>query len=126
MVIDKNELITENENTQKSDESLSILHDSQENVEGKDFNLISNEDSNNRNSININKNDNYTDLTTIDFSSNTEQKQEKETVETNCLALTVRKDYNLSIFKNSIVTTFRVSWKIAVSTFLLNLLKLFF
>ena len=48
-----------------------------------------------------------------------------ETVETNCLALTVRKDYNLSIVKNTILTTFRFSWKIAFSTLILNILKLF-
>lgn len=48
-----------------------------------------------------------------------------EDVHSNCLALTVRKDYNLSIVKNSIFTTLRVSWKIAISTFILNILKLF-
>ena len=51
--------------------------------------------------------------------------QKNETVETNCLALTVRKDYNLSIVKNTILTTFRFSWKIAFSTLILNILKLF-
>ena len=51
---------------------------------------------------------------------------QKETAETNCLALTVRKNYNLAIVKNSIFTTLRLSWKVALSTFLLNVLKLFF
>ena len=50
---------------------------------------------------------------------------ENEDNHSNCLALTVRKDYNLSIVKNSIFTTLRVSWKIAISTFILNILKLF-
>lgn len=46
--------------------------------------------------------------------------------EINCLALTVRKDYNLSIIKNGFFTTLRVSWKVAVSTFVLGLLKFLF
>ena len=52
--------------------------------------------------------------------------EQKETAQTNCLALTVRKNYNLSIIKNSFTTGLRVSWKIAVSTFFLNLLKFLF
>lgn len=51
---------------------------------------------------------------------------EKETVETNCLALTVRKDYNFAIAKNTVFKTIRMSIKVAISTFLLNLIKLFF
>ena len=56
----------------------------------------------------------------------TEETKKKETAETNCLALTVRKNYNLSIVKNGIFTTLRMSWKVALSTFILNVLKLFF
>ena len=52
--------------------------------------------------------------------------EKKETVETNCLALTVRKNYNISIFKNTVFTTFRVTFKVAVFTFVLNFLSLFF
>ncbi len=63
---------------------------------------------------------------TSEVSTASDTTAEKETVETNCLALTVRKDYNLSIVKNSILTTFRISWKVALSTFILNVLKLFF
>lgn len=51
---------------------------------------------------------------------------EKETVETNCLALTVRKDYNFAIAKNTVFKTIRMSIKVAISTFVLNLIKLFF
>lgn len=43
----------------------------------------------------------------------------------NCLALTVKKDYNLSIVKNVVVKAFRNAWKIALSIFTLNLLKFF-
>lgn len=115
MVINENGLITEDQNTQEYIENLSITQ------ETSDFDLNSNEDSNIQNSMNTSGNDIFTNSTDC-----APEQEEKETVETNCLALTVRKDYNLSIFKNSIATTFRVSWKIAVSTFLLNLLKLFF
>lgn len=60
------------------------------------------------------------------LSSNTETASEqKETAETNCLALTVRKNYSVSIIKNSIFTSLRLSFKVAVSTLVLNILKLF-
>ena len=52
--------------------------------------------------------------------------EKEKTVETNCLALTVRKDYNLSIFKNGIIKTFRTTCKITICTILLNILNLFF
>ena len=51
---------------------------------------------------------------------------EKETVETNCLALTVRKDYNFAIARNTVFKTIRMSIKVAISTIVLNLIKLFF
>lgn len=51
--------------------------------------------------------------------------EQKETAETNCLALTVRKNYNVSIIKNSIFTSLRLSFKVAISTLVLNILKLF-
>lgn len=62
---------------------------------------------------------------TIENEETLEEKQ-SESVETNCLALTVRKDYNLSILKNGLATTVRVSWKVALSTFILNLLAFLF
>lgn len=43
----------------------------------------------------------------------------------NCLALTVKKDYSLSIVKNVVLKTFRSIWKVAISIFTLNLLKFF-
>lgn len=52
--------------------------------------------------------------------------EKKETVKTNCLALTVRKNYTISIFKNTIFTTFRITCKVTLCTFLLNFLSLFF
>lgn len=61
-----------------------------------------------------------------DLSNSNAQDEEKQTVETNCLALTVRKNYNFSIAKNTVFKTIRMSIKVAISTFVLNVLKLFF
>jgi len=46
--------------------------------------------------------------------------------EPNCLALTVRKDYNLMIVKNIFTATGRLSWKIVLSTVVLNFLRMIF
>lgn len=51
--------------------------------------------------------------------------EESKTAETTCLALTVRKDYNLSVFKNSVLKTVKVTLKVTLCTFFLNLLSLF-
>ena len=51
--------------------------------------------------------------------------EENKTAETTCLALTVRKDYNLSVLKNSVLKTFKVTLKVTLCTFFLNLLSLF-
>lgn len=66
-------------------------------------------------------NDNFFETTDESTSS-----EDTETVETNCLALTVRKDYNYAIAKNTVFKTIRMSIKVAISTFVLNLIKLFF
>ena len=44
---------------------------------------------------------------------------------TNCLALTIRKDYRLTIFSNSVNTIKRVSFKVLMNFGLLNFLNLF-
>ncbi len=46
--------------------------------------------------------------------------------ESNCLALVVRKDYNLTIVKNIFTTTGRLSWKIALITGIINILNILF
>lgn len=46
--------------------------------------------------------------------------------EPNCLALTVKKDYNLTIVKNVFTTTGRLSWKIALVTSIINILNMLF
>lgn len=46
--------------------------------------------------------------------------------EPNCLALTVRKDYNLIIVKNIFTASGRLSWKIVLATVVLNFLNFLF
>lgn len=53
------------------------------------------------------------------------EKNEDDSEVSNCLALTVQKDYSLSIVKNVVVKTLRSAWKIALSIFTLNFLKFF-
>ncbi len=121
MIINKNGLITENpinviektvsDENSKLFNSLPVKDDNDTVIQSP--NLIINSDSNN--------------IVVIDDEKiRSLQNNKEKTVETNCLALTVRKNYNLAIVKNSIFTTLRLSWKVALSTFLLNVLKLFF
>ena len=148
MVINKDGLITENQNTQ--DNTLSNeLEQTTLNEEIKNFDLNSNnnEFSNSieynqkldeclKNVVISNNTENITNIepnsitpqnnTSIsNLSSNGDENKEK-TVETNCLALTVRKDYNFSIAKNTVFKTIRMSIKVAISTLVLNLIKIFF
>lgn len=44
---------------------------------------------------------------------------------TNCLALTIQEDHKLIALKNVFLRSIRMSWKVAVSTITLALLKLF-
>lgn len=44
----------------------------------------------------------------------------------NCLALTVKKDYSISVVKNIFVRTVKGIWKVAISIFTLNIIKFFF
>lgn len=46
--------------------------------------------------------------------------------EPNCLALTVKKDYNLTIVKNVFTTTGRLSWKVILATIAINFLNMIF
>lgn len=45
--------------------------------------------------------------------------------ENNCLALTLKKDYSLSIAKNAFIKGIRMSFKVAVSTLFLNIARIF-
>ena len=58
--------------------------------------------------------------------SNVLKPENNDTTESNCLALVVRKDYNLTIVKNIFTTTGRLSWKIALITAIINVLNMLF
>lgn len=144
MIINKDGLITENQNTNdtielKANETINSTNDNldfnsntnvnevQENSQGtvlaSDVPFFEDpSDTSTNNHISISEVQLSLEL---DFSV-AEIADQKETAETNCLALTVRKNYNLSIIKNGLLTTLRVSWKVGISTLLLNILKLFF
>lgn len=81
-------------------------------------NLIDNKDN-----LQIEEKVSLDNIENIEESSNETEKQNPEVA--NCLALTVKKDYNLSIVKNVVVKAFRNAWKIALSIFTLNFLKFF-
>lgn len=168
MVINKDGVITENQNTQvqnectnenfKNDKSTENIFDLESNNQ-----LLANLENNTNNSLsakidsNVNENklyesvnenlveanslengENFESIEVIENTNSTENiidiknnknseiSEKKETVETNCLALTVRKDYNFSIAKNTVFKTIRMSIKVAISTFLLHILRLFF
>ena len=155
MVIDKNELITENQNKQ---EVKSQILNTKESLKNEDFDLTSKkynkysentsqyetsdvnfssmpaditEECNDQQRSGENNNQERNDTldvesSTSEVSTSSDTTSEKETVETNCLALTVRKDYNFSIAKNTVFKTIRMSIKVAISTFILNLIKIFF
>lgn len=88
-----------------------IDNNTQENNSSQD-NLIDNKDE-----LQVEEN---TSLDNVETSTETENQEVA-----NCLALTVKKDYNLSIVKNVVVKTFKNAWKIALSIFTLNFLKFF-
>lgn len=46
------------------------------------------------------------------------------TSESNCLALTIRKDYSLTSFKNILTTAGRLSLKVALSAIILQILNM--
>ena len=133
MVINENGLITENQNTpiqkQTANEELK-----QNNLPKDNFDF----ESNNQTQIDTYEekiqiqetedatNDLNVGVQDIKADSTLEDSAKKETVETNCLALTVRKDYNFAIAKNTVFKTIRMSIKVAISTFVLNIIKLFF
>ena len=133
MVINENGLITENQNTPIQKQTA--------NEELKDNNLPKDNfdfESNNQTQIDTYEekiqiqetedatNDLNVGVLDVQADSTLEDSAKKETVETNCLALTVRKDYNFAIAKNTVFKTIRMSIKVAISTFVLNIIKLFF
>ena len=55
----------------------------------------------------------------------TEQENSFQEEHTNCLALTVREDYKITVVKNMFGKGARVSWKIALSILVMNFLNTF-
>ena len=132
MVINKNGLITENQETQ--DNNLIDNHSKEiENISITNNNITDSSDTSDTIGTSSNNSDNCAisvtptneELENTSNDTTTEESEQKETAETNCLALTVRKNYNVSIIKNSIFTSLRLSFKVAISTLVLNILKLF-
>lgn len=58
--------------------------------------------------------------------SSVENSLEAENNNVNCLALIVKKDYSLSIVKHVFVRTWKTTWRVALSVFILNFLSFFF
>ena len=50
----------------------------------------------------------------------------EENSNVNCFALTIRENYSLSIAKNVFFKTWRTTWRVALSVFILNFLTFFF
>ena len=132
MVINENGLITENQETH--DNNLIDNHSTEiENISITNNNITDSSDtsdtidtsSNNSDNCAISATSTNEELENTSNNTTTEESEQKETAETNCLALTVRKNYNVSIIKNSIFTSLRLSFKVAISTLVLNILKLF-
>ena len=73
--------------------------------------------------MNINTNENNIQN---NLNTNTDLTISNEQQKYNCLALTIKKNYNLTIIKNFFFTSNRISLKIFFSSFILNILKLFF
>lgn len=127
-----NQLLANLENNTNNSLSAKIDSNVNENklYESVNENLVeanSLENSENFESIEVIENTNSTEnIIDIKNNKNSEISEKKETVETNCLALTVRKDYNFSIAKKTVFKTIRMSIKVAISTFLLHILRLFF
>lgn len=68
-------------------------------------------------------NTNIEETSDINLISNSENSNNTEIA--NSLALTIKKDYSLTIAKNIFIKTLRSTWKIVLSVFTLNFLKFF-
>lgn len=70
--------------------------------------------------------DTKNNLSDKDLDINSIQENNKNFEVTNCLALTVKKDYNLTVVKNITLKALKTTWKVVASLFTLNFLKIFF
>lgn len=57
--------------------------------------------------------------------NDTDVKSNQDTTSSNCLALTIRKEYRLTIATNIVNSVKRMSWKISFAILLLNFLNMF-
>lgn len=112
--IHKNAILEENLNPS------SELENNLENTNLEDFNNLAEDE--NHNSLKLED----SSLESLDLSNNETTMAQNEDNQANCLALTVRKDYNITIIKNIFTTSGRMSLKIALSTLVLNFLRMFF
>ena len=85
----------------------------------------------NETNINLEETNVNTNSTNIEVSTESDINVENNIEDSNndisnCLALTVKKDYNLTIVKNVFTTTGRLSWKIALVTAIINILNMLF
>lgn len=92
------------------------FNNNDENLDLQKENVYSNEELNSESNINATEPEHSIETTSPD--SNDEV--------SNCLSLTVKKDYSLSIVKNIVVRGIKDIWRIAVSFLTLNFLKFFF
>ena len=111
-----------------SELDTSIIEDQSDSIENCDCNDINEEiiDIINKDDIK-NKKDDIEDKKDIieDKKDIIEDKKDDIDVSTDCLALIVRENYQMTIVKNLIKKTARFSWKIVLSIFTINLLNLF-
>ena len=133
MIITEDGLITENQDTLQEKTFIDTEETNIKEIDSDNIDLTSNDNNLKPESIFSDENDDSKgndNLSSINEETNLDSSIEKntgkESIETNCLALTVRKDYNFSIAKNTVFKTIRMSIKVAISTFVLNLIKLCF
>ena len=105
-----------------------ITQNNLENTEIKNTEINSTSEKDSNNYLNENSdsliNEEKSESLEVSDELNQELTNENDEV-SNCLALTVQKDYNLSVVKNVFVRTVKGIWKVAISIFTLNIIKFF-
>lgn len=112
-VPNKVEIAVESESTDNLDKTLNTTDNTTDNIKQNSTQEVSTSTLDNVDAIDV----------VSQEESSTDENNSSEVV--NCLALTVKKDYSLSIVKNVVVRTLKNIWRVAVSIFTLNLLKFF-
>lgn len=85
---------------------------------------------NNQNNIEMPEVDNIVQVVQEDIENRNEAVSDtidlKDSNTSNCLALTIKKEYKLVAIKNVFIHSLKVTWKVIVSTVTLHFLKIFF